>query len=137
MNEDIDRRTEKRLRYNWPVWYAEDYDEILAQGQMVDISSSGAAFTCYADSCPAPGDHITTRFSVPHHDKDDLFDLESFIRDGSICRVDEISPYIRRVALQFAEALPFKPGEIEDIAIEDINRDDVSESGEKLRSIGT
>ena len=137
MTENIDRRTEKRLRYSWPVWYAEDYDEILAQGQMVDYSRSAAAFTCYADNCPAPGDHITTRFSVPHHDKDELFDLESFIRDGSICRVDEISPYIRRVALQFVEPLPFKPGDIEDIALEGMNEDNVSESGEKLKSIST
>ena len=111
MGDNIERRTERRLRYNWPVWFAEDYNDILAQGQMVDISSGGAAFTCYADNCPTAGDHITARFSVPRYEDSDAFDLESFIRDGNICRVEEVSPFIRRVAIQFAEPLPFRPGE--------------------------
>ena len=111
MDHNTERRTEKRLRYNWPVWFAEDYNDILAQGQMVDISSGGAAFTCYADSCPVAGDRITARFSVPRHEDEDSFDLESFIREGNICRVEEISPFVRRVAMQFAEPLPFRPGE--------------------------
>jgi len=49
-----ERRAEKRLRYNWPIWFAQDFDDILTQGQMVDVSSRGAAFTCYADRCPWP-----------------------------------------------------------------------------------
>ena len=113
MDDNTERRTEKRLRYSWPVWFAEDYNDILAQGQMVDISSGGAAFTCYADNCPAAGDNITARFSVPRHEEEDSFDLESFIREGNICRVEEISPFVRRVAIQFAEPLPFRPGEEE------------------------
>ncbi|MHC4388446.1 MAG: hypothetical protein ACYSX1_07540 [Planctomycetota bacterium] len=85
---------------------------MLSQGQMVDISSNGAAFTCYADdSCPYPGQHITARFSVPHLGPDDSFDMESYIRAGNICRVEEVSRFVRRVAIQFAEPLPFKPGE--------------------------
>lgn len=112
MSENSDRRSEKRLRYQWPVWFAEDYNEMLSQGQMVDISSNGAAFTCYADdSCPYPGQHITARFSVPHLGPDDSFDMESYIRNGHICRVEEVSRFVRRVAIQFAEPLPFRPGE--------------------------
>jgi hypothetical protein len=114
MSDNTERRTEKRLRYNWPVWFAEDYNDRLTQGQMVDVSSGGAAFTCYADSCPMTGDHITARFSVPHYSADDAFDLANFMRSGHICRIDELSPFVRRVALQFGEPLPFKPGEIED-----------------------
>ena len=107
-----ENRGESRLRYNWPIWFAENYEDILSQGQMVDISSGGAAFTCYADKCPDVGQAVTTRFSVPSHGVEDPFAMENFVRDGSICRIDDISPYVRRVAVQFAEPLPFRPGEI-------------------------
>ena len=111
MDPNMERRAEKRLRYSWPVWFAEDFDDILTQGQMVDVSSGGAAFTCYADCCPSPGGHVTTRFSVPRFPEEDTFDLENFIRQGRICRVEELGPYLRRVAVQFSEPLPFKPAE--------------------------
>lgn len=112
MEELAERRREQRLRYHWPVWFAEDFHGVLAQGQMVDVSSTGAAFTCRADdSCPYQGQHITTRFSVPRIGPDDSFDMASFIRPGYICRVDHVNGYVRRVAVQFAEPLPFKPGE--------------------------
>ena len=111
MDCTMERRREARLRYNWPIWFAEDFDDILTQGQMVDVSSSGAAFTCYADRCPTPGEHITARFSVPKSDRADAFDLTNFIRDGQICRIDELGPYVRRVAFQFSEPLPFQPAE--------------------------
>lgn len=107
-----ENRGESRLRYNWPIWFAENYDDILSQGQMVDISSGGAAFTCYTDKCPQVGQEVTTRFSVPSHGAEDPFAMENFVKSGNICRIDEISPYVRRVAVQFAEPLPFKPGEI-------------------------
>jgi len=107
----IERRREERLRYSWPVWFAEDFDDILTQGQMVDVSSGGAAFTCYADRCPAAGERITARFSVPRFEDAESYDLANFIRDGHICRIDDLGPYVRRVAMQFAEPLPFKPAE--------------------------
>jgi len=111
MSLATERRTETRLRYHWPIWFAEDFDEILSQGQMVDLNSSGAAFTCYADKCPYQGQNLTARFSVPRYDTDESFDMENYIRNGHVCRVDQISPYVRRVAVQFADNLPFSPGE--------------------------
>jgi len=114
MSDITERRGEARLRYNWPIWFAEDYNDSLIQGQMVDISSGGAAFTCYADRCPRAGDYITARFSVPRYDSGDSFDLANFMRSGHIRRVEELSPFVRRVAVQFGEALPFRPGEIDD-----------------------
>ncbi len=112
MEENSERRKERRLRYHWPVWFAEDFDEVLSQGQMVDVSSNGAAFTCYSDQCcPCPGQDVTARFSVPQFDSDSSFGLASFTRTGKICRVDEVNAYVRRIAVQFAEPLPFKPGE--------------------------
>lgn len=113
MDSLMERRRESRLRYSWPIWFAEDFDEILTQGQMVDVSSSGAAFTCYADRCPTSGEHITARFSVPRFglEEDDTFNLSNFIREGKICRIDELGPYVRRVAIQFSEPLPFAPAD--------------------------
>ena len=119
----INKRTENRLRYSWPVWFAENYEDMLSQGQMVDVSSKGASFTCYADKCPHPGQKITARFSVPKHHSEDPFDLENFIRSGSICRIDEVGTYVRRVAFQFAEPLPFKPGESPKIEVCDEDED--------------
>ncbi len=112
MDKPNERRTEQRLRYFWPIWFAEDPKEALAQGQMVDVSSRGAAFTCYAnDGCPYPGQHITARFSVPRYGPDDSFDMANFTRSAHVCRVDNVNSFLRRIAVQFAEPLPFKPGE--------------------------
>lgn len=111
MENQAERRVEPRLRYSWPVWFAEDFGDILTQGQMVDVSSGGASFTCYADCCPTKGERITTRFSVPKFAEDESFDLENFIREARICRVEEMGPFLRRVAVQFNSPLPFKPAE--------------------------
>lgn len=114
MDSIMERRREKRLRYSWPIWFAEDFDDILTQGQMVDVSSGGAAFTCYADNCPADGDRITARFSVPRYEDEESFDLTNIIREGEICRIDELGPYVRRVAVQFSEPLSFTPANTEE-----------------------
>lgn len=112
MDADTERRTEKRLRYYWPIWFSENFDDALSQGQMVDLCSKGAAFTCYADdSCPHPGQHITARFSIPRYGFDGSFDMENFTRSGHICRVQNVNNILRRIAVQFSETLPFKPGE--------------------------
>jgi hypothetical protein len=111
--QTVERRREKRLSYHWPVWFAEDFNDVLSQGQMVDLCSGGAAFTCYADTCPYEGQYITTRFSVPRYGQDNSFDLENCIRSGFVCRIEHINPYMRKVALQFAEPLHFRPGEQE------------------------
>lgn len=112
MDEDNERRTEQRLRYYWPIWFAEDLGKKISQGQMVDISSKCAAFTCYTDdACPYPGQQITARFSVPRYGPDDSFDMANFTCSGHVCRVDSVNSFSRRVAFQFAEPLPFRPGE--------------------------
>ncbi len=107
-----ERRTEQRLRYQWPIWFAENTESNREQGQMVDISSKSAAFTCYADgSYRYPGQHIISRFSVPRRGPDDSFVMANFTRYGQICRVEKINPFMHRIAVRFFEPLPFKPGE--------------------------
>jgi hypothetical protein len=107
-----ERRTEERLRYHWPIWFAENVHEELWQGQMTDLSSQAAAFTCHADQrCPYPGQYITARFSVPQYGHDGAFEMLDFVRSGHVGRVDEVNSVLRRVALHFAEPLPLRPGE--------------------------
>ena len=114
MNEHTtERRREKRLNYHWPIWFAEDFNDVLSQGQLVDLSSSGAAFTCYSDACPYEGQYITTRFSVPHYGRDNSFDVENYIRSGFIRRIDNCNSFMKKIAIQFAQPLPFRPGEQE------------------------
>lgn len=114
MDENKERRTEQRLRYHWPIWFAEDFNKALSQGQLIDISSKAAAFTCYADeNCPYPGQQVTARFSVPRLGPGESFDIANFTRIARICQVDvdSVNPFLRRIVVQFAEPLPFKPGE--------------------------
>ena len=113
MLENSDRRTEKRLRYQWPVWFAENQNCDLSQGQMVDISSKAAAFNYYSDcGCRYVGQPIISRFSVPRYGQDESFDLANFTRTGQISRIDKINPFMNRIVVKFSEPLPFKPGEL-------------------------
>lgn len=106
------RRSEERLRYHWPIWYTDAYDHQGAQGQMVDVSSQAAAFTCYThEFCPNEHEEITTRFSVPHYGADNSFHLADFVRTASVYRVERVNDTMNRVVLQFHEPLHFKPGE--------------------------
>lgn len=79
---------------------------------MVDVSSKGMALLYHADkNCPKPDQFITTNFGVPHFDPDDSFDTVFFNRIGRVCRVDNLSSKVNRIAIQFEEPLFFKPGE--------------------------
>lgn len=112
MDTNNERRREQRLRYHWPVWFAEDFNEALSQGQMADITSTAAAFTCRTDEYyPNVGQHLTARFSVPRFQPGEAFDMVNFTCPGRIYRVDDINSFCRRVVMQFASPLPFKPGE--------------------------
>ncbi|MFZ0033680.1 MAG: hypothetical protein WAK60_01655 [Sedimentisphaerales bacterium] len=112
MDTNNERRREQRFRYHWPIWFAEDFNEALSQGQMVDVSSTAAAFTCYRNEChPYVGQRLTARFSVPRFQPGEAFDMENFTRSGRIYRVEDINQFSRRVVMQFASPLSFKPGE--------------------------
>ncbi|MBA7692202.1 hypothetical protein ES703_100765 [subsurface metagenome] len=108
MDKIKERRREGRLHYQLPVWFAEDFNETAPQGVMVDISSSGMAFSCSTDeNCPHPGQQLTTRFSIPHPGTHDRSDMKSFTRTGHVCRVDNITNNLYRIAIQFDESPPF------------------------------
>lgn len=109
MNKVKERRKEERLRYQLPVWFTEDPRETNIEGVMVDISSSAMAFSCNADrNCPHPGQHLTTRFSLPHSSNIDHRPyMKNFTRTGCVSRVENINDSLCRVAVQFDEPPPF------------------------------
>ena len=79
---------------------------------MVDVSSGGAAFTCHSiDGCPYSGQRLTARFSLPRFGGGESFDMASFVRPAEVCRVEQLSPFVHKVAVKFSEVLPLKPGE--------------------------
>jgi hypothetical protein len=107
-----ERRSEQRLLHYCPIWFSEDFNKGPLQGQMVDVCSRGMAFTCDSgEPYICPGRRVATRFNVPRFDSGGSHELMSFERTGCVCRVEDSNGVSRRVALQFAEPLPFKPGE--------------------------
>lgn len=79
---------------------------------MVDVSSKGMALLYHNDkSCPSQNQTITTNFGVPFFDAGGSFDTVFFNRMGHICRIDNLTSKVNRIAIQFAEPLFFKPGE--------------------------
>ena len=111
----VERRREKRLQYQQSIWFGEDFNKRLYQGQMVDISSGGMAFNCdAAEKFACTGHRITTHFNVPHFDTNHSTDVLSFDRVGHICRITKQTENLHSLAIQFAEPLPFKPAEQDD-----------------------
>jgi hypothetical protein len=112
MEKTKEQRKERRLSYRWPIRLTKESEARPFPGQMVDVTSRGAAFICFAEEdWPSTGQQITTRFSVPRFGKGKTFDMANYTRIGQVCRVDEVNNQLRRVAIQFAEPLFFKPGE--------------------------
>jgi len=112
MGKTKEQRAEKRLRYRWHARFALSPKQKPLSGQMVDVSSKGMALLYHNDeSCPGPDQLITTNFGVPYFDSLGSFDTVFFNRIGRVCRVDNLTSKVNRVAIQFAEPLFFKPGE--------------------------
>jgi len=112
MGKAREQRAEKRLRYRWHARFASNPRQKPLSGQMIDVSSNGMAILYHADeNCPGPNQSITTNFGVPYFDSGDSFDTVYFNRVGRVCRIDNLTSKVNRIAIQFAEPLFFKPGE--------------------------
>jgi hypothetical protein len=112
MEKAAEQRAEKRLRYRWHARFALNPKQKPLSGQMVDVSSRGMALLYHNDeSCPGPDQLITTNFGVPYFDSGGSFDTVFFNRIGRVCRIDNLTSKVNRIAIQFAEPLFFKPGE--------------------------
>jgi hypothetical protein len=116
-----ERRREQRLKVGGNIWFNPEGNEKTLQGQLVDISSSGMAFTCYnKKGIPASGQQITARFTVPFFTPEGLIQSRKFTRTAKVCRIGNANSYLKRIAVQFAEPLPFKPAEQNQLAGADV-----------------
>jgi len=106
------KRKEPRLQYHSGIWFSPANANKSWQGQMLDISSGGMAFTCYnRRSCPDVGQSITAHFTIPWFTPDGNIQSRKFTREAKICRVNNENSFLKRIAVQFADPLPFKPAE--------------------------
>ena len=116
-----ERRREERLKLGGNIWFSSDRDDKTIRGQMVDVSSRGMAFTCYNNGVvPNSGQQITARFSVPFFAPDGVIQERRFARTAKICRIANTSGYLKRVAVQFIEPLPFRPAEQDQLLDADV-----------------
>ena len=111
MSDFKEKRSEKRLSYGWSMSFCRENDKEFTQGQMVDISSTHAAFTCNENFNPTSKDVIVVRISVPKYTSKDKFEAKDFTRFCTVFRVDQMSPLLKLVVVKFTAPLPFKPGE--------------------------
>jgi c-di-GMP-binding flagellar brake protein YcgR len=101
MKKTKERRKEKRLHYELPVWFTEGSGEPSVHAVMVDISSEGMAFICDTDvNCPSVGQQLTMQFSVPRYGTD-CSDMHEITRTGCVFRIDELNESRDRVAVKF------------------------------------
>jgi hypothetical protein len=113
MDECNERRQEKRLGYQWPVWFSEDFTETLSQGLMNDVSSGGIGFSCgLNDRCPHEGQHLTVRFSIPRFEGDDPTATISITRTGQVRRIERTADGLCRVGIEFDTPLGLRPAEV-------------------------
>jgi hypothetical protein len=108
-----ERRREQRLYYRRPMWYFESFNKTLYKGQMLDVSSGGMGFSCSVieENTLMTKQQITARLDVPHLNTNGSYEMVRFDRVGRICRIEKVNSPIHRIALQFAQPLPFKPAE--------------------------
>lgn len=101
MQKIKERRREKRLHYELPVWINDDPNKESVQAVMVDISSSGMAFICDADgNCPSVNQQLTLQFSIPRFGTSSS-DMQQITRNGSVFRIDDLNDGRHRVAIKF------------------------------------
>ena len=107
-----EQRKEKRMSCEWPIWFFDDCDTRIIQGQLVDITSKAAAFTYYThEKLLLPDQRIITHFSMPFYGLSNSFAIRDFIRSGHILNIYQINDLIYRITTEFEDVLSFKPGE--------------------------
>jgi len=118
MEKGKERRKEERKQLKLPVWFCwgdELREDELHEGTLLDISSSGAAFSRQADeSCPHVGQQISLRVNIPKYGQQGANDTMELKRFGKVHRVDILEDNFRRIAVLFDVAPPFwneRPGE--------------------------
>ena len=120
--EDTKNRDEQRLQYRWPVWFGEDSTQMVHPGLMVNVSSTGMAFTCKAGhNLLEPGRQLTVRFSLPRFDEQDPSATVGVTRTGQVRWTTAVGGGYK-VGFQFDTPLSLKPAE--QAALAPLARDD-------------
>ncbi len=115
--EVSERRSAQRLCYDWPVWFAEESEKAFPtpesfEGQMVDVSSAGAAFTFHPEKVSLrQGQEIITRFRIPRFRSLELFNKVVFTRIGHVSRIHKANSSQCKAVIKFNRPLFFEPGE--------------------------
>ena len=111
MSDFNESRSEKRLGYDWPMQFCQENDKKFIGGQMVDVSSTHAAFTCDPQFNLNARAILVVKISVPEYTSKDKFRAKDFTRFGTLFRVDLINPTLKLIVVKFTTPLSFKPGE--------------------------
>ena len=99
------------LSYGWPMQFCRENDKDFIQGQMVDVSSTHAAFTCNPQFNPDSKDVLVIKITVPEYTSKDKFEKRDYTCFCTLFRVDQMSPLLKLIVVKFTAPLPFKPGE--------------------------
>ena len=99
MNSENERRSEQRIRFNWPVWFGHEENGEFSQGQIVDLNRQGMSFTVDSNHCPQVGSHIIARFSYPLT-QDGGFQMGSYFQWAKVIRSDRQAYQSPRIALR-------------------------------------
>ncbi len=110
--QNTNNRYEQRLTYRWPVWFGQDITQTVHPGLMVNVSSTGMAFTTHrADrSLLQAGQQITVRFSLPRFDERDPTATVGVTRTGRIRWVTAVGGG-HKIGFEFDNPLSLKPAE--------------------------
>ncbi|HNS21688.1 MAG TPA: PilZ domain-containing protein [Sedimentisphaerales bacterium] len=107
-----ENRYEPRLAYRWPIWFGEDIARMIHAGLMLNVSSTGIAFTIQAAdrSLVQAGRGIAIRFSLPRFDGQDPGATVGVTRTGRVRWINAIAGGYK-IGLQFDTPLSLKPAE--------------------------
>jgi hypothetical protein len=99
-----ERRSKKRIRFSWPLWFGYDDNGDLFRGQVVDLSQEAISFSVNDSYVPSLGDHVFTRFSYPLDDEQD-FNVGHYMHWSEIIRVEHTPTGATRIAMRLHEPL--------------------------------
>lgn len=108
MRAPNERRREPRIHYSWPLWFGYENCRELCRGTVFDLSRSAVSFSVPADECPAPGEHLVTRFSYPCL-MDEDFEMDTYYHYSEVMRVQSDRPGFCRVVLRLHQPLEHHP----------------------------
>ncbi|MHA2033387.1 MAG: hypothetical protein ACW99Q_28785 [Candidatus Kariarchaeaceae archaeon] len=91
--------------------FCRENDKDFIQGQMINISSTHAAFTCDPRFNPDPKDVLVVQINVPKFISKDNYEKRDYTRFCTIFRLGKMDLSLNLIVVKFTAPLPFRPGE--------------------------